>query len=236
MSALIRYQMALWTLDLIKKTGTDPNWSWAIQRRRGIASIRTGLDQIFVGIDEPSVLQKWQDDEGGEELYRTNKKTGKFRIRRKLLKTSMADWHRERRDKRTGRVRKPNAVSDAWGGRMPIPTKIIEKFHRDLSKDVGKTKAGWIPAANYFKAKANGIAVGSTPGWVTRHGGWASAYGKGYEQGSWLSGTITAVAENNVPWARDWAGIMNLSLRTRQRDIQTQLIKRVDTLKRLARM
>lgn len=235
MSNLIRYQMALWVNDLIKRTAGDPK-NTSGHRRAGQEAIRRDLSKIFVAIDNPSVLQKWQDAAKGDSIYRYNDQKKRFRVRAKLLKETMERWHTQNRDRRSGRTMKPANQADAWGGRMPVQTRRLEQFARKVSRDVGKTKAGWLVAANRFAAATQGIVTNMAPAWVARHAGWAAAYGDGYEQGSMLSGTITAVAVNKIPWARDWSGMMAATMRTRQLDIQRQMVKRVDTLKKLARL
>jgi hypothetical protein len=245
MADVLRYQMALWLKDIIRRTAADPRASLAKQKAAGEKAVRDDLMRIFMGIPDQQMQQfgdEWQAYNKGQpigHLFKT-KSGAVYGVENDLLDergANLAAHHQRYRSKTTGRVTRAGTKTRNIGR-----WKFVDKLHTPLSKlreyiasvqsHVGRTKAGWLPAANYFSAKAKPLVADLAPGWVQRH----AAYGAAASppptdslQAHTLTGEL--VAGNGVPWVRDDSGFMQSTLRTRIRDLENGMWKRLEGIK-----
>jgi hypothetical protein len=223
-------QKRLWLNDLIKKT---PPKTLSVGRQ----AVANDVNKIFKAVNNPTVLEVWEDElrAGGYEIDR-KLKSGKTVIAKKQLKAqsraAVADIHarhRIRRGKLAGRVKFKYDSKRIWGGKWLVPKQAINAEIKEKQRHVGKLKAGWLPAAQYYAAKAHGPV--KAPGFVKRHGG---QFGR-YRDTMGKSGSGDMVSTNAVSWAGANAYLKNwiaFTQRARQRDILRHARKRLDQLER----
>ena len=104
---------------------------------------------------------------------------------------------------------------------MPVREQDFDKYAKQVQQDVGKTKAGWLPACYYFAAKTHGRVKPVPNGYsfVTKHSGFGSANGVAVQRTNRAALSSRGEATNSVPWLRDTNGMMAATKRTRLADL-----------------
>lgn len=99
-----------------------------------------------------------------------------------------------------------------------VKQSSFNKYNRDVQKHIGRTKASFNYALEFFSSKSKGLATWMPPTWVRRHGNYFGAASI-----TWNPQTMvgTFMAGSNVPWARDLnaRGKLEYALRMRMKDI-----------------
>ena len=221
-------QKRLWLNDLIRRTAPKA-------LGEGKHAVADDITKIFKAVNNPTVLEVWEEElkAGGFELTRTTKR-GKVAISRKQITASsrsaiamIHERHRRKSGSRAGRVKFTRDNQRVWGGKWLVPRKDLKAHLLLKQKHIGKLKAGWLPAAEYYAGKAHGSV--KAPEFVRRHG---SKYGTHRDTMSW-GGSGDMVSSNQITWAgksrylKNW---IEFTERVRRRDIQNQARKRVDRL------
>jgi len=127
------------------------------QRKQGEEAAASDLDRAFARIDDRMVFF----ESGGRKMARIVATGAVFEIPNNLWKPAIIGRHKQLRNSR-GRV--PKQPRQAW-----VVKKELEKYIKTVAARVGKLKASWIPAAEYFARKVNGAV--NVPAWVSRHRG-----------------------------------------------------------------
>jgi len=222
---VMRDQMRLWLVDLIKQTPPK-------NRGQGVRAIERDLGKLFVPLKIGDALKFFASEFGQE--------SSSGGIPRKQVKATAAkrfpdvifnwdgnqarmDGYRNRfRNKRGGiskRSRNIYQVKDwTFENKMYVPASAFNKLKRKLSARVGTLKAGWLPGAIQFGAKSPAFVNK-----VSRKSGFAIDAMKSDGSG-FLS------VSNQVPWNTRLGKIVVITGRTRERDIKFQLEKRIDKL------
>ncbi len=199
-------QMRLWVKDLMKVTPPKTGG-------QGKKAILRDLRKIMVPMKDSKKLRFYEKTFGRYVPEYVFNYIGK----------SLKEWHRGKRD-RTGRVRDVNNAKHKVGGytfadKMYVKRSIFNKYLREKQKSVGKLKAGWLPAARLFGLRA--------PAWVMKQ---ASIRGSAVDRMK-KDGSGFLEAVNSVPWAQEVIGRwVDFTRRTRVRDLQKHLQKRLDRL------
>jgi len=134
----------------------------------------------------------------------------------------MAETHKSGRDKRTGRVRKPQKAVKVgkWSvaSQKLVARNDLRRYVANAQKRVGQQKAGWLPAAEHFATLARGVV--KAPAWVTRQekkiGTWIDTLTRGG------SGTVALL--NEVPY---WPAKKKDALETLVHSIAQKRLNRV---------
>lgn len=213
MGFALRWQMALWVKDLIKRTQGSWGKSLFEQKKAGEAAVKNDLKALFEPIANKKMLQGMRDDLSTKDLIYRIWGGNRVSISRNQIPSdiNMPGAHQGMRQSR-GRVRmKPlkQYVSDV----------AFRKYQKEVLKHVGRAKSGWASAAEYFGQKAHGLVPNMLPAWIKRNAGWA--VGKGYTMKSDVQQDtmhIQLVAGNDVPYVRP-GNMMNSSLQTRTNDL-----------------
>ena len=221
-------QKRLWLNDLIRRTPPKT-------LREGRHAVAGDITKMFQPINNPTMLDVWEEElkAGGFELTRTTKR-GKVAISRKQITASsrsaiamIHERHRRKSGSRAGRVKFTRDNQRVWGGKWLVPRKDLKAHLLLKKKHIGKLKAGWLPAAQYYAGKAHGSV--KAPGFVRRHG---SKYGA-YTDTMNKSGSGDMVSRNQVVWAgksrylKRWVAFTG---HVRQKDIVKHAYERLDQL------
>ena len=229
MATVVYWQMGLLTKDIIAKVGGNPTV--------GIEQYRTGMEKRIAadlgklfGVLNDSDRISAPDDKGNAIVQRgRGKKAETFWIldsRRVPSFASVDRIHAGSRDSK-GRVRK----SGSWQERESYKGNTLNKqyftsrtmladYIKAIQSHVGRTKAAWCKAADYFGAKAAGFITSLYPSWVGRHKGWAAQYSVSEDVLNPHDMTGYVAAGSNVPWASDPDNLIESCLETRRKDIE----------------
>jgi len=207
---VMRDQMRLWVKDLIKRT---PPKTLA-QGRKAVAR---DLQKIFVAIDQPGVVEFYRENFAEKNIPPSvpwNLEGDHAR---------MAQMHGQYRTNK-GQVRfragRAKAGQMDFIRAMYVPGRAFRSYQRTAQSHVGKLKAGWVRAANRFGAKV--------PSFVSRQ---SVKMGDATDRmGDDGSGYLEAI--NRVPWCDKLRGILLFTAKVRERDVTTQLHKRLDKMAR----
>ena len=242
---LLRYQMALWCIDLVRKTAADPGKSLSKQRAQGEARVEKDIRHVVKGV-APQEMKVFSDDweifNKGQpigHLFKSYHTGAVYGVDYDMLDASGATiptHHAKARSPITGRVTTAGAGGNSGTkaiGRWKFvnilhapEAKVVEHIKKKQAH-VGKTKAGWLRAAYYFCSKTRGLVdIDKMPDWVLRHTGVAGSYTDNFKSAATIIGDISS--SNNVPWVRDDVGFMNSTLRTRLLDLQSGMWKRME--------
>jgi len=224
-------QMRLWANDLIKRF---PPKSQGQGERR----VAKDINRIFMS-DTKDIDAMWPAKVNGQiiDAMIFKRKDGSIiGVDRALYfpspsQSDMENHHDNYRDSR-GHVTQRKAYHMRPEGRWKFidffvtPQPDIDAFIMWRQSHVGRLKAGWLGAANYWAAKSNGTV--KADGYVTRHGDAWSGHGGdiGNDGSGWL------MSANCVPYARDphYQQIVVYSASVRQKDLMHWAQKRLDQL------
>lgn len=221
LGTVLRSQMALWALSLIKHT-------YPKQIRLGQKATKIGIDAAIKPLGRFDAT--WERD--GKVWFRWGKKhVQPFDPSEVDLTSSierMRAWHNNARNS-YGRVRRGTKQLRV---RSAAAANI---YAREVVSHVWRTKSGWLAGAEHFLARADSrIVTGKVDPRVARHRNWA--YGNGYTLTSdslprncdplkTVNGSVEAGSA--VPWARDTDGLMAFTLRLRIRDLEKWMAVRM---------
>ena len=240
---VMRDQMRLWLNDLMKRFPPTGAKGLTATGKGSISASKQGKDRVakdvrkvIVGVDDADMKEMRQ----GERIFLVHKTKGVefggtgaiYGVDRDLYDRSASmsriRAHHERfRRKSDGRVTEARAGSEKGRNTLNIGRwKFVDKLHvkksaqrryiRERQKQVGKLKAGWLPAAQVFGARP--------PAFVRKQ---ATRLGSSSGLGTMNdSGDGFFEAQNNVPYAGRFGRIMRFSAKVRQRDLDAQLRKK----------
>jgi len=143
----MRQQAGFWAVDLIKNTPHKMATRTMVYR-----AIENDLRRIFGVIDDPGAIDHL-----------------KFLFPDLFMQVNMAQYHRSKRTS-TGRTQK-SAVGAVTVGKITLSQKpyvsraVFNKYLREVSKKIGRLRAGWLVGVRTFYTTGPGA-----PTWVTRHG------------------------------------------------------------------
>jgi hypothetical protein len=186
---------------------------------QGRKAIDRDLNKLFVSIDQQAVLNFFEDDFGSGELPGSvifNFDGNESRMQGFWQK------HRQKTGRKQGRVRyrgKIVATVGKWKfvNKMYVPRRAYNSFRRQLHKDVGTLKAGWVIAAQ--KAAAIVGRNVRIPAWVMKQ---ARKMGRFQASGIRQIQDISISATNSVPYAAakyQETGLMAVAMFRRQKDM-----------------
>ena len=223
---LISDQARLFVRDAIKLTPPfGPNAiteSYAAQRRIGEAAVRRDIGKVFQPLTGLNILRHPRNARLGEALQSAARSGDlatvillleRAGLHVRVVQAADPGLHRAARTQR-GRVRfsgPPLVVMDARG---------LKKFIESQVSQVGKTKGGWLAAAD-------ALGVTGIPAWITRHKGQIAGLIQFDRRPDYFAITIG----NLVQWSSDVAqtGVLQAALENRTRAMNTQaeiLLKR----------
>lgn len=167
---LVRDQSRLFARDVLRITPPfgrhSITESFNVQRRTGEAAVKRDLGRVFMGPKDLSVLKHPKSPRLAKNLEQAIRARDtaavqaileKIGLQVKVIEQPDATIHRGARNRR-GRVR---------GNREPmlvLDQRALDRYVKDVVGHVGKTKAGWLPAAA-------ALGVTGIPNWIRRHGG-----------------------------------------------------------------
>lgn len=230
-------QMRLWCIDMLGMTRPGRG---AQAKKKGYENITADANTLFYIVDSDAALAKWKKDAvaKGGDIYRTTKGRSKtFKVAMRKLNDAelgrMFKFHAKQRNKGGG-VKSPRVDQDLLGqGKMVVTRTLFKKFIKQQKEKVGLLKSGWEPGVRFFAAKANRPVTGrQVHKWVSK-AATKVPYPKGKASANMDSkGNGSLVAVNLIPYASKWitGALMNNARMKRQKDIQTQLGKRLKKL------
>jgi hypothetical protein len=229
MDFVLHWQEALWLKDIIKKVGGDPSKSLPGQRIQAERAIKSDMERLFGTLKDSDRISA-PDSNGNSIVQRgRGRKAETFWIvdaRRMPSMQSVERIHRPARNTR-GRI----SEGGSWGGRTPYKGNVLNKqyftsktvlndYIKALKTHVGRTKAAWCKAADYFAAKAQGWVSDLYPEFVARNKGWGARYGVVVDAVDMTTMKGHVSGGSNVPWARDEHAMIAETMRTRKSDIE----------------
>jgi hypothetical protein len=215
------------------KDGQKPDTS---ERKMGENAVDGDLNKIIVEVGEKNIADSW-DVQGYPAVAFRTRGGAVYAVEKTMVDLKgvrIADQHKKYRSAKTGRVVAPKSITRQGHGKLKFIDKLavksapLNRYRRQLKKDVGTLKAGWIRGAMYFAARCNGKV--SPPSWVARN---VSRYGGNGAGGSINDkGFGSLYIENTSPFARSktLASMIAVALRTRARDIDRNVVKRSDVI------
>lgn len=242
MQVILRSQMSLWAKSLVRMTfprkrsdGEGAIFSYKAGRIGG------DLSMLF----KPVPDNEWEDNQNFFEAVKSeNIPAGAYVFKSKTGAVygvesdyvlndidSMRGIHQRSRGK-NGRVTKqPNKTRNVGNWKFVdkyhVKWSMLRQYAKEVASHVGREKAGWLAAANYFGSKSDKlIDRGRVPKWVGRHQEWAMSRG-GYGdtlQPSNMTGSVAAYS--SVEWAED-DGLMRKARNARINDLQKYMLKRI---------
>jgi hypothetical protein len=242
MGWVLDWQMALLCKDAILKLGGQQGLP--IRKK----AVRSDIERLFAS---PTVKAAWPMGEGSERSWGIKLsgggvyQLGAFYYSPDISMESMTKFHNQKRMPSNGRVgmgweggqyggrQSGKGSHRQWRGvdvkmrniplqfKIHVPKNILREYISMVQSHIGRTKAAWCEAADYFAAKAQGWVSNMYPEWVGRNKGWA--YSNGY---SIREDTVDAIAMTGhvtsgtgVPWARD-DGLLESLVENRKHDIE----------------
>ena len=203
--SIMRWQMSLWVRDIIEKIGGDPRKSMFKQRQAGEGLVGADIGKVF-GIlkknDTVFALSKGKDMTGLFMVKTESNGVFLMSLSHNLHyagPTKMETMHNERRNS-AGRVK--NALQDTrrnglnLKGKYMVPKAVLLAYIKEKQSHVGRTKACWVKALNYFEGLSQGLAKWQAPAWVTRNAAAVSSlsmvsetFNAGAMTGEWAAGS-----------------------------------------------
>jgi len=149
-------------------------FSFPETKKKGNAVIERDLEKVFASMDNPDVLAFFNHTFGDGTASARGKvksKSARSQARKRLPDVrfnwqgdlgQMKQWHESRR--KAGKVSwkdRTVATIGNWkfGNQMYVPSTAYNKFERQKKKNLGKYKAGWANAAEYFARVTGGRLV-----------------------------------------------------------------------------
>jgi len=221
---LVAYdQMRLWVNDMIRRTPPKT-------KGQGKKAIKTDLNLLFVEVRNDSFREFL-------EHRVVNRKFVSPALQFNLdgNKGRMKRWHQRHRatgGSKAGRVRYKGVVIGQFMGvdfvnKMYVSREAFNAYLAKVQEGVGKLKAGWIPAAQFYAKKSNG--PWRAPPWVMAQSKQMGDFtdlmrpsGSGFIEAR----NFAPGADNNRSIQR-WAAFTG---RTRDRDISKNAEKRLDKI------
>jgi len=219
-------QLRLLSADLMSSKVPFP-----AKAKDGREAIDRDLNKLFIAVDQKPVRDFFEDDFGGGELPPAT-------IFNFDNEAEMKRFHKSKRIKsgsRAGRVRFRGRITKRIGdlkfyNKMYVTGRMLTKYRRELRKDVGKLKAGWVNANKRLASFTGGIA--KVPAWVKKQSvkqGTASISTMKKDGNGYMSIT------NSVPFANskyESSGWLESMMQKRRKDIHGDLSKRLAPLLR----
>lgn len=234
---ICRDQLRLWALSLVRASPPGaPGESFTNQRKSGAKKVARDIARVFLSLSDGQIASTFSNaslPSGHSAVKFTSGAVvlvpdGQFdmavsddRMRTHFLKY----W-----DPSTGKVRghKVKHKEGKWTVLDGFVTseKSVARFTKNQQRKVGRLKAGWVPAVEYF-AGLTGGKTGTIPKWVSAQ---SRKSGRGFE--AWTGGDGFVLGSNMVPWAerRITSSFLNVTARIREKDLQTQAAKRYSKL------
>jgi hypothetical protein len=150
--------------------------------RKGKDAIDKDTSKLFAALDSPEVLAFFNSEFGDGSYTKSGKLKGKKRQAkaRKRLPGVEFNWQgnqseiKQRHDMRRSRGKVTHFDDGVikvgpweFSRRMYVPKTALKKYRREKYKSVGKLKAGWYPASQYFATKTKGR--NAAPAFVAKH-------------------------------------------------------------------
>lgn len=232
-------QMALWCKDLLRSTvptrklgkankgAGSTDWKIGKNAVRKDLAGKSGMGGvIFVVLETTKAHWETLTAQGTQELAFKRKDGSVYGVERDYYDPTpstktMYEHHTRFRSKVTGRVTTAGTKNRKVGrwkfvDRLHLRKSSLNAYVREMQKDVGKTKAGWISPMRYFCSQTNGHVKPTVSGygWVFRH------HSPGSHNLLATNAEGFALAQNDVPWAHRWdRGMMESTLKTRTNDM-----------------
>lgn len=233
MHSILRWQMGLWVRDIIIKIYGDPASSLATQKKQGEAAVygdimgtrKSGaLYQVYVESDQkPKHIP-------GMQAYSLKAKSGVvYFVDEKALDSnpssrSIKDRHHSFRNSR-GRVRAPAVAYRMHGGARVVETPTVPKdrllaYVATVQARVGRAKASWLLAYEYFKLKAGmNLLTWNAPSWIQRHRTGTSTFGHVSDRYDEVSGYVDLEAGAELLFGDNPEDALNRTWPTRLKDL-----------------
>jgi hypothetical protein len=135
---------------------------------------------------------------------------------------SIAPYHNELRDKRTGRTRNRGPWTVKKGNRIAIQNRLIvtpaalKKYIQSQSLRVGNLASGWMATLNIYRGPGKGKAAAA---FVSRHGESNGSVIDGMSR----DGSGSIVFKNQTPYASRWKRQNDFVLRNREKGMVKEL-------------
>jgi hypothetical protein len=215
------------------KDGDKPTES---ERKIGENAVTGDLNKILVEVGENNIADSW-DVQGYPAVAFRTRGGSVYAVEKTMVDlrgVRIAEHHKKYRNPRSGRVKAPGSETREGYGKLKFVDKLavksspLKKYRRQLWKDVGTLKAGWVRGAMYFASKCNGKV--NPPPWVARNVGRTTGRGAGGSINEKGFGNL--YIENTSPFAKTKtsAAMIAVALRTREKDINKQIINRKDRI------
>lgn len=222
MGVAIRWQMALWCADVIKKLGPNKFQLKPLgaQKKTTEFNIEVDAKEVFSVI--PDTAYRWFNQRTSEWGFRKNNLGAKdrrdvfFVPQSKFLiyggQDEMAKIHDAKRVE--GRV----PENKDFKSKISVMAERF-RYYIDWKRDhVGQAKAAWVTSYTFFNK--DGLAKFSIPSWITRH----TSYTASKSSSSFTAATtgpinIQAQATSSLAWGDDPAGVVETVGRTRFLDL-----------------
>lgn len=188
MRSVMRWQMGLWVQDIIKKIYGDPRASLAQQKQMGEKAVYSDLlgswrhqDALFAGYDPAFGKPRDMKTTAGvvyDAVMLRSREGAPYLIDKAHFlpdasASQLAAIHRANR--RNGRVQISGVRSRMAGTwrvshTYTVPKDVLMAYVKSVQARVGRAKASWLKAFNYFKHSAGGNLLPWAPlPWIQRH-------------------------------------------------------------------
>lgn len=241
-SWLLRDQMRLLCQDMLKITApskkviraSSGSPDWPSDKKIGENAVSYDLNKIFLSIDSRDRLENIKMAGLPATIFRA-KSGAVYGIEQGLVSLSgseMPRHHEKYRSKSTGRVSSAGQRDRKIGrwkfiNKMAVTKSSFNRYLHKKQKDVGKLKASWVRPLKIYQQKVGGRA--SVPGWINKH---ASVYPATISET--MAGqnlvSITVINSANMIRRKIDASALSSAMRTRQKDLNGQVIKRKDRI------
>lgn len=236
MNLVMRWQMGLLCKTMIEKIGSNPSWSLPTQQKKGERAVANDVRKIF----EPIKTEyKWWDYKGKEFSGMKVVKTGTgstFLVpQNKFIDDSNASsvsaLHQS--------MRKPNGRTFDTGldrhkkkkqyihEKYMIPVNMLNEHIKDVQTHVGRCKACWVKAFDYFVGKSKGMISWAPPAWVTRNRMAVSQHSFQAEEVNEFAMTGKWQAGSNLAYGRNPGSVLGYAMNLRIKDLQGYALLRL---------
>lgn len=248
MHSVMRWQMGLWTRDIITKIYGDPAISLAEQKKAGENAIYGDLlgtatsrnrPPLFEGIEDATIDNWWEYKPGmktvntiyGDLVFMKSRGGGVFAVQKTYFYPDasvreLEVLHRSLRLPSTGRPSRAGGWSKdigRWKTTNSITTRksTLDKYVQHVINRVGRAKSTWLEAYNHFKQTVGmNLLPWNPPSWIERHS--RSVLGEGVYLDKFDPNTITGewAAGSNLDYGKDPQASVSRTFPNRLKDLQ----------------
>ena len=236
LQTVMRWQMGLWTRDIILKIYSDPKASIAEQKKMGEKAIYSDLlgsakhgETLFAPYD-PSLAKPQERPLYNAVLLRAESgapyMVDKAHFLPDVSPQRLVKIHEAHRDKR-GRVRVPGPATRKAGGwtvsnAYTVPASTLKAYVKTIQARVGRGKASWLKAYDHFKQSVGmNLLPWLAPSWIRRHASPMSLQGSVGDRFDATTMTGEWYAGSDAEYGIDPQDAVNRTYPTRMKDLQS---------------